>query len=151
MRMFFCLQAAQLSYTSLGVLSAPMSSSPIVAWSALIKTLQKLVDGPTLHDNSTPALRAAEKHFASVATLRRVTHTTWKKLILDEKVIRHASGASLNHQHAIRALHAPRPAAAKQPQPPSATGAGDQHQQHANTAHMQKYDSIRFLSAPVRQ
>jgi hypothetical protein len=64
---------------------ATMSSSPAAAWSALIKSLKPLVDGPTDYGGSTPAYQAASVQLKAT-TDRPMTRAGWKRLILENKV-----------------------------------------------------------------
>lgn len=80
-------------------LPAMSSSAAVASWGALIKALTTLVDGPTAYAGKTPAHRAAEKQFDSVAALQPLTRAGWKKLILDDKVSKRA--CCMQHKHSL--------------------------------------------------
>jgi hypothetical protein len=63
-----------------------MSNSGVASWSALIKALGTLVDGPSAYAANTTAHTAAEKLVESVSALQPMTRAGWKKLIQEDKV-----------------------------------------------------------------
>lgn len=76
---------AHVTRTSGVLLLQTMSSSPVAAWSALIKGLKVLVKSPT--DTNGAAYKAALVQFDTVIKAhQRMTRAAWKRLVKENKV-----------------------------------------------------------------